>query len=339
MMRFSSLLEPLRGLDLERALHLRPSYPTAALEVDRREMVLVRLRRRGRGKPELEVAEARPLPEQAAGTSIFKPNLGTPEEMAGRLRKLLEATGTKPGRLSLVLPDNLAKISLVSLPERPSSARRLDEVLRFKLRRAVPFRLEDAVLTHQVLPGEGTGVTVLVAVMLRAVVEQYERALEAAGVRPGLVDLCTPNLYNLCRPQMTAAAASGGDVGLLNVASGYFTLLIVRNERLLFYRCKSYSAGDSEEDLGPLDTLMARELTSSLSYWRDKLGGERLSRVLLRAVNGAATDVPPILESLGVGGVEPVDLARGVNVPAGLKLAPAVAQRIAPAAGAAVGRH
>jgi type IV pilus assembly protein PilM len=338
MMRISSLLEPLRGLDLERALHLRPRYPAAALEVDRREMVLVRLRRRGRGKPELEVAEARPLPEQAAGTSVFRPNLGAPEEMASRLRKLLEATGTKPGRLSLVLPDNLAKISLVSLPERPPSARRLDEVLRFKLRRAVPFRLEDAVLAHQVLPGEGTGVTVLVAVMLRAVVEQYERALTAAGAKPGLVDLCTPNLYNLCRPQIMAAAAGGGDVGLLNVASGYFTLLIVRDERLVFYRCKSYSAGDSEEDLGPLDALMARELTSSLSYWRDKLGGQRLSRVLLRAVNGAATEVPPILESLGVGGVEPIDLSRGVTVPDGLHLPPAVAQRIAPAAGAAVGR-
>jgi type IV pilus assembly protein PilM len=99
------------------------------------------------------VAEARPLPELGPGSSIFKPNLGTPEEMAGRLRALLEATGTKPGRLSLVLPDNLAKISLVSLPERPPSSRRLDEVLRFKLRRAVPFRLEDAVLAHQVLPG------------------------------------------------------------------------------------------------------------------------------------------------------------------------------------------
>jgi hypothetical protein len=338
MMRLSSLLEPLRGLDLERALHLRPSYPTAALEVDRREMVLVRLRRRGRGKPELEVAEARPLPEQGASSSIFKPNLGTPEEMAGRLRKLLEATGTKPGRLSLVLPDNLAKISLVSLPERPPSARRLDEVLRFKLRRAVPFRLEDAVLTHQVLPGEGAGITVLVAVMLRAVVEQYERALEAAGVRPGLIDLCTPNLYNLCRPQMTAAAAGGGDVGLLNVASGYFTLLIVRNERLVFYRCKSYAGGDRDEDVSSPDTLMARELTSSLSYWRDKLGGQRLSRVLLRAVNGAATEVPAILESLGVGGVEPIDLSRGLVLPDGLGLAPSVAQRIAPAAGAAVGR-
>lgn len=338
MMRLNALLEPLRGLDLERALHLRPAYPTAALEVDRREMVLVRLRRRGRGKPELEVAEARPLPEQGAGSSIFKPNLGTPEEMASRLRTLLEATGTKPGRLSLVLPDNMAKISLVTLPERPSSSRRLDEVLRFKLRRAVPFRLEDAVLTHQVLPGDGAGVTVLVAVMLRAVVEQYERVLEAAGVRPGLVDLCTPNLYNLCRPQMAAAAAGGGDVGLLNVANGYFTLLIVRDERLVFYRCKSYVVGEGEEESGPLESLMARELTSSVSYWREKLGGQRLSRVLLRAVNGAATDVPPILEGLGVGSVEPLDLSRGLHIPEGMRLPPAVAQRIAPAAGAAVGR-
>ena len=337
MSRFSTLLEPLRGLDLERALHLRPNYPTAALEVDRREMVLVRLRRRGRGKPELEVAEARPLPEQGNGSSIFRPNLGTPEEMASRLRKLLEATGTKPGRLSLVLPDNLAKISLVTLPERPPSARRLEEALRFKLRRAVPFRLEDAVLTHQVLPGEGAGVTVLVAVMLRAVVEQFEQVLKAAGASAGLVDLCTPNLFNLCRPQIAAAAANG-DVGLLNVASGYFTLLIVRGDRLLFYRCKSYATGDGDEASGPLDSMMARELNNSLSYWREKLGGQRLSKVLLRAVNGAAQDVPPILQSLGVPSVEPLDLSQGVHIPDGLRLTPPVAHKIAPAAGAAMGR-
>ena len=60
-MRLTTLLEPLRGLDLEKVLHLRPHYPSAALEVDRREMVLVRLRRRGRGRPELEAAEARGL--------------------------------------------------------------------------------------------------------------------------------------------------------------------------------------------------------------------------------------------------------------------------------------
>ena len=37
-------------------------------------------------------------------------------------------------------------------------------------------------------------------------------------------------------------------------------------------------------------------------------------------------------------GVEPLDLSRGIAIPDGLKLEPAVAHRIAPAAGAAVGR-
>jgi hypothetical protein len=178
---------------------------------------------------------------------------------------------------------------------------------------------------------------VLVAVMLRPVVEQFEQVLEATGSRPGLVDLCTPNLYNLARPQI-AEGKGQGDVGLLNVASGYFTLLLVRDERLIFYRCKSYAVGEGEEETGPLDTLMARELTNSLSYWREKLGGVRLSRVLVRAVNGAATEVPPILRGLGVEAVEPIDLSRGLDLPEGLRLTASTEQRIAPAAGAAVGR-
>jgi hypothetical protein len=338
MMRLRSILEPLRGLDLERTLGLRPDLPPVAIEVDRRDMVLVRLRKRGRGRPQLEAHDSRALPDRGVGSSIFRPNLGAGDEMAGRVRSLLEATGTKPGRVSLVLPDNLAKISLISLPERPASARQLDELVRFKLRRAIPFRLEEAVLAHQVLPGDGDGVTVLVALMLRSVVEQYERVLEAAGTRPGLVDLCTPNLYNLCRARM-AETSHGGDVGLLNVASGYFSLLIVRDDRLVFYRCKSYAVADGEEAAPvSVEALMTRELTSSLSYWREKLGGERLSCVLVRAVNGAAETVPDVLGRLGVEAVEPVDPTRALGLPDGMRLDPAVAQRIAPAVGAAVGR-
>jgi hypothetical protein len=49
---------------------------------------------------------------------------------------------------------------------------------------------------------------------------------------------------------------------------------------------KRMQAPPSPDLRAPLEALMARELTSSLSYWREKLGGQRLSRVLLRAVNG-----------------------------------------------------
>lgn len=335
MKPLSSLLDPLRRFSLPGS-GLRPAYPPVAVEIDRREMVLVRLRRRGRGKPQLDAHQVRAMPDGVVGSSIFRPNLGPSEEMGKKMRELFEASGTRPGRVSLVLPDNLAKISLLSLPERPASHRHLSDLVRFKLRRAVPFRLEDAVITHQVLPGEGRGVTVLVALMLRSVVEQYERVLEAAGARPGLVDLCTPNLFNLCRSEIGEAAAQGRDVALLNLAPGYFSLLIVRGDRLIFYRCKSYAVGD--EDVQSVDALVDREIATSLSYYREKLGGESFARVLVRSVDRPVSDVATLLDKVGVDSVQAVDPARALGAPEGVRLDPLLGQRIAPAVGAAAGR-
>ena len=78
-----------------------------------------------------------------------------------------------------MLPDNLAKVSIVALHERPPTRQQLHELLRFKLRRSVPFRMEDAVVAWQQIPSEGSEISVLAAVMLRSVVEHYEAVLEA----------------------------------------------------------------------------------------------------------------------------------------------------------------
>jgi len=336
MRSMAQLLAPLRSLDLERMAGLRPNYPPVAVEIDRGEALLVRLRR-SRGKATLETHRVRSLPEGAGGGSPLRPSLGaSPEDVAGRLRGLFEATGTRPGRISLILPDNLAKVAILALPERPSSSRQLDEIVRFKLRRAVPFRLEEAVISRQVLGSADGGVSVLVAVMLRPVVEQYERVLEAAGARPGLVDLCTPNLFNLCRARIGQAAAGGRDVALLNAARGYFSLLIVRGDRLIFYRCKSLIAG--EEGAVDPDAAIARELQTSLSYYQDKLEGTGFAAVLVRAADRPWEEVSALADRAGLARVEPVDPTASLALPDGVHLDPAVGQRIAPAVGAALGR-
>ena len=338
MSRLASLLAPVRRLDLDRMAALRPDYPSVAVEIDRRDLVLVRVKRRRRGLPELEAHQVRPMPDRVVGASIFRPNLGAPEELARKARELFEATGTRPGRVSLILPDNLAKISIVSLPERPASRAQLVELLRFKLRRSVPFRLEDAMMSFQVLPGEGAGVAVLVAVMLRSVVEQYERVLEAAGARPGLVDLCTPNLVNLCRHRIQEVSAQGGDVALLNAAASYFSLLILRGGSLIFYRCKSYGSGEDDGPTAASEAMVSREIAGSISYYREKLGGEGLAAVLVRSGERPVGDIAAILERLGIDAVEPIDARDAVALPGGGRLDLALAQRIAPAVGAALGR-
>jgi hypothetical protein len=332
------ILAPVRRLGLERLVELRPAWPPVALELDRGELACVRVRRKG-GKAALESHAVRTLRSRAVGASIFRPNMGDPEELASKIRELLEATGTKPGRVSLVLPDNLAKVSMVTLPERPASRKQLDEVLRFKLRRSVPFRLEDAVFSWQVIPDAARETTVLVAVMLRSVVEQYESVVESLGAKPGLVDLCTPALFNLCRGDMLAASADGQDVALFNGARTYFSLFIVRQGKPVFFRCKTLLARDDDETpAGFSHSALSRELVTSLSYYQEKLGGQGIGTTFVRTVSEPLARLTEILERSGFGRALPVDPAAALSLGEGLRLDPEMAQRIAPAVGAAAGR-
>ena len=338
MSAFEPILAPLRRIGLERVLELRPNWPAVALELDRGELSLVRVRNK-RGKSALEAHAVRTLPARAVGASIFRPNMGDPDELKARVRELLETTGTKPGRISLVLPDNLAKVSLVNLPDRPASRKQLAEFLRFKLRRSVPFRLEDAVLSWQIIPEPGKGTTVLVAVMLRSVIEQYESVLEALGAKPGLVDLCTPSLFNLCRGDLTAASADGQDVALFNATRTYFSLLIVRQGRPIFFRCKTLMAPEEDAPPQPVSTTaLARELVTSLSYYQEKLDGQGIGTTLVRTVSEPLDLLGEVLERSGFGKPVPVDPASALGLGQGVRMDAGMAHRIAPSVGATAGR-
>lgn len=332
MSSLASLLEPFRRIDLERWVSLRASRPPVAVEVDRAEMVLVRLRRR-RGRQVLEAHASRPVADPGAAGTTLKTTLSAVDEMAKSARGLFESTGTRPGRVSLVLPDHLARVSLMSFPERPPNRRHLDEMVRFKLRKSVPFRLEEALISYQVLPSHGTEVQLLVALMLRSVVEQYEQVLEAVGARPGRVEVSTLSLFNLCRGDMEKASAGERDVALLNCARGYFSLLIVRGERLLFYRSKALPA--EEETMEAAEPVLNRELATSVSYYQEKLGGQGVATTFVRDVNSPPGARNGSFEALGLGSVVTLDPGAMLSLAEGVTLDAAAGQRLAPALGAA----
>jgi len=337
MSALDPILARLRRFDSEAFLDLRPAYPPVAVEIDRGQLTLVRVKPRLRSRQVLEAFRIQPAPEHAVGATIFRPNLGSLDDLTRQLGELFDRSGTKPGRVSLILPDNLAKVSIVSLPERPATRKLLREMLRYKLRRSVPFRLEDATISSWALPGPGPEHHLLVAVMMRSVVEQYEAAFEAAGARPGLVDLCTPSLFNLVRPELAKCVAAGADAALLNCTRNYFTLMIVRSDRVVFFRCKTYAGGEEDDPSGRL-AVMGRELTSSFSYYADKLGGVGVGTVFVRAVSPGLDEVVPVLERIGVLSVRPIDAAGVFDPSLGPRFDPLDGQRLAPALGAASGR-
>jgi hypothetical protein len=336
MSALDPLLARLRRFDPEALLELRPAYPPVAIEVDRGRLTLVRVRPNRRALPALEAFHVLETGNGEGSGAAFKPHVGPVDEVARTMFELFGKSGTKPGRVSLILPDNFAKVSIVSLPERPANRKLLREMLRFKLRRSVPFRLEDATISSFGLPGPGPEHHLLVAVMLRSVIEQYEAALEKVGARPGLVELCTPSLFNLVRPDLASSTAQGADAALLNCTRNYFTLMVVRGDRVVFFRCKSYAGGE-DVDAGSRLAVMGRELTSSLSYYTDKLAGSGIGTMFVRAIAPGLDEVVPVLERVGIGNIRAIDAASCVALN-GARLDPLDGQHMAPALGAASGR-
>ena len=333
----SDVLERVRGIDLEHALGLRPARPQVALALDGREVSLVRLKKgRRRAGPTLEAQQCFELDEAAVPTTLSDQNGAPGSEFGASVLSAYEALGVRPGSITLVLPDNLAKISLLTLPERPPTRRQLLEVIRFKMHRAVPFRFSEAALSFQIIPGKGPGLNVLVALMRRELVERYERILEGLGARPGLVDLCTPNLLNLCRDRVNLLSKEEGDVALLNCTANYFSLIIMREGQLIFYRCKNYSYGGSQRET--LKEILAREVAGSFSYYREKLEGERIGLVLVRTVETPYEEILAVLQGLELEAVEPIDPLAKLALAEGISIDPQLAQRLAPVIGATLGR-
>ena len=312
MSALSDMLNRLRGLEPEAVFGLKPPYPPVALQVSPGEAVLVRVKQRRRGRPLLETYQVREISDPVIPSSIFQPVSGSTEELTKLLQGLFERSGTRPGRVSLVLPDNLAKISLIGLPERPSSRKHLQELVNSKMRKAVPFKLNEAVISYQLLPGEGRSASVLVVLARRLLVERFERVLTSLGARPGLVDISTPNLLNLERSIIAKSAPNGSDVGLLNCARNYFSLVILRGGRLIFFRCKTFSIDEGISN-GP-NGVLVREMATSFSYYREKLAGEGVRKILVRTVSTPYEEIAEKLSGLGVDEVQELSVTRGMEL-------------------------
>ena len=339
MSSFATMMERMKSLNIERITGLRPRYPDVAVEIDPDGMVMARVKRPRRGEPTLETHKIREMDLADLAGSSARTNLTNHRSLTREFEKLFQQSGLKPGRVSLILPDNLAKLSILSLPDKPASRQHLEEMLKFKVKRSIPYRIEDARLSWQILDEPHGGVRLLVGLLRRAVVEHYESALKAAGATVGLVDLCTPNLVNLYQRRLSETE---GSVALLNVTSRYFSLLIMNGGTLVFYRCKNFHLGEeaTSEPVSPeqADIVLRRELAASFSYFTDKLDGQGISRVFIRTTGEPFTELAERFHGLGVEDVQPLDPTSLLSLGPGLRLESSVGQRLAPVLGATVGR-
>lgn len=167
------------------------------------------------GERGLELAEVHRL-ALAAELLVDTPPGRAPrdvESFAARVAELLERIAAPVSQASLVLPDAWLRLAFFELPDLPREARERDEVLRFKLKRLVPFKVDELRLAVRPLPplsGQREKLRLLTGFAHDRGLARLEEAFLRHGVLLG---------------QVTSAALASGHALLEPQASGGVLLL------------------------------------------------------------------------------------------------------------------
>jgi type IV pilus assembly protein PilM len=305
--------------------------PSAAIEIGARRVTAVLL---GAGaRPTVAAHATERLADGLVVPSLTTPNLTDRGAVAAAVKRAVEALGARVRRVALVLPDGAAKVSLVRFEKPPERVADLDSLVRWQVKKSVPFPLEQAQISWTRGAPEASGaVELVVAVARRDIVADYEAVCAAAGLQPGLVDLATFNIANAvlagdaagerATPGETAREGAprdrAGDWLLVHVAPDSTSIAVLRGADLVLFRNRP---ADGEGNLADF-------VHQTAMYYEDRLSGRGLARVFVapRDLNPAAAEEVASLcrayEARGGAGVAEVDI----------RAAATLADRIAPSA-------
>jgi type IV pilus assembly protein PilM len=297
--------------------------PTVALEITATRVLAVALADQGTARS-IAGHAAEALTEGLATPALNAPNIHDEPGLVAAIERVLQTVGGRTRRIALVLPDSVAKVSLVRFEKVPPKLQDLEQLIRWQVRKSSPFRIEDAQVSWQDASEiAGGGREFLVTVARRDIVEAYERVCDAAGVHAGLVDIASFNQINA----VLAARPSNGDWLLVNVAADYATLAVVRDDLVIFFRNRSTGG------IGDLPDLVHQ----TAMYHEDRLGGGGFTRIVLcgAAVLGAdeADRFRRLLEERIGMPVEPIDFRPAVELRDRIAISPELLDMLAPAVG------
>lgn len=286
----------------------RGSPPEVAIELASRRVSAAAIEYRGL-QPVVAAHASEPLPAGALVPALAARNIVDRGAVTLALSRVLERLGSRPRRIGIVVPDLVARVSLVKFEKVPPRAQDLEQLVRWQVKKSAPFPIEEAQVSFTRGWTAPDGQEFVVALARRDVVEEYEELCAAAGGRVGLVDLATFNIANAVVAGGAASVAAEADWLLVNVAPEYASIAILRGPDLIVFRSRAADADGTLADL----------VHQTAMYYEDRLQGAGFTRVVLAGAAAAGGDAEidelrrGLEERLGAG-VELVDPRRAAAI-------------------------
>lgn len=269
--------------------------PAAALEIAPEGVVAAATP--GAGQAPMFAAET--LTPMSVLPGLLESNLGSAPNIAAiaaAIKSVLGQVQPRTRAVTVVVPDSSVRVFVLDFDSLPAKADEALPVLKFRLRKSVPFDVEHAGVSYQVL-SEGssrleTQWKVLAAIMPGTVLAEYESVVRAAGYEPGAV----------LPASLAVLAAIDSQEALLvaNLSARTLTTSIVSGNDVLLYRTVELPVEEAERQ-GEIQ----RAIAVASAFYEDKLHF-RPHRVLYAGVL-------PVREFVDL--VDDAELAVGEAVP------------------------
>ena len=217
------------------------------------------------------------LPADAFQPGLLGGPLRDPALLGELLGGLLAAVSAPVREASLVLPDAWLRLSFVEIGELPRAAEAQGEVVRWKVRRQLPFRVEELRLSWDEvapLPAQAEPRRLLIAFALEALLLQLEEAFAAHGVWLGRVTSESLALV----PAVGEPLAAAGLGALAVIRDGGYTLLFTRRGEPVLYRFKAL---DDNQSPSLRASAVERDLRLTRAFVADQLPALTLERLVV----------------------------------------------------------
>lgn len=238
----------------------------------------------------IDLSATRLLPPGALTPRLTGTNIPDRGAVKASLEEALASIPRRAQDVMAIVPDVACRIVLLDFDALPESRAESETLIRLRLKKSLPFEIEKARVSWQAQQSNGKP-SVLAAVALGSVLQEYESLLTEAGYNPGMV---LPSI--LASLRQVEATVPTLVIGTDSVAA---SLAVASDRSVLLLRVLDLALHQQ-----PQGAQLAEDVYTSMVFFQDTYGA-KVQRIL---VDGLAA-FPQLEKSLAEAtGVHPEEL-------------------------------
>lgn len=242
---------------LDRWLHAMP-HPPLVVEISPAHVAAARW---AKVRGTLESHAVEPLPAGAIVASPVEANIANADAVRSALRRVFSRVADRGAEVALLVPDPVVRVFILPFETLARRAEDALPILRWRLKKSVPFDVDETVVSWSRQRGRAGNLDVVTAVARQKIVREYEEILESFDAHADVVLSSTLATLPLLEDR--------GATLLVRMTGRNLTTVIVHGADLAVYRS---TETPSESGLGDAQAMLD-EIFPAIAYYQDTWGG------------------------------------------------------------------